>query len=335
VKKIVGNKVIWGIIGVGDVCEKKSAPAMNKIPNSKIKSVMRRNAVKAEDYAKRHHIPFWYCDEEDIFNDPEINAVYIATPPNAHAELTIKAAKAGKAVYVEKPMAANYADCLSMVDACEKANVPLYVAYYRRALPKFLKLRELLHQNAIGEVRMVQIEMYKPVPPDLVSYLERNWRVEPEIAGDGYFYDLASHQLDLMDFLFGPIQKAAGIASNQAHWYRADDIVVGNFSFESGIIGSGSWCFTSGKSAEKELTTIIGSKGQIQYNTFGNNPLILHSDVYGKFEYNYENPEHIEGPMIQLVIEDLLGVGSCPCTGIIGARTNNILEIISNPFKNQ
>ena len=141
-KKINGDTVKWGILGVGDVCEVKSAPAMQLIKNSELVAVMRRNGAKAKDYARRHQVPKWYDKAEDLIHDPDVNAIYIATPPNAHCELTIKAAEAGKPVYVEKPMARTFSECEQMIAACKKANVPLYVAYYRRMLPNFLKLKQ-------------------------------------------------------------------------------------------------------------------------------------------------------------------------------------------------
>ena len=201
------EKVIWAIIGAGDVCEIKSAPAMSVISNSQIKTVMRRNAEKAADYAQRHNIANWTTELDDILNDVEINVVYIATPPDSHPELAVKAAKAGKAVYVEKPMANSYAECLTMIDACKAAGVPLFVAYYRRVLPGFVKVKELVTAGVLGDVRVVNIEMYQALQPELIAKAETNWRVQPEIAGGGYFHDLASHQLDYLDFLFGEITK--------------------------------------------------------------------------------------------------------------------------------
>lgn len=331
-KKIDADSVVWGVIGAGDVCEKKSAPAMNKIPNSRIKAIMRRNAAKAEDFARRHNISLWYTDVDKILNDPEINAVYIATPPDSHAELTIRAAQAGKAVYVEKPMARTFQECNEMIYACQKAGVPLFVAYYRRALPKFIKLKELIENNVIGEVRLIQIEMLKPLVPDLIAKLENNWRVQPQISGGGYFHDVACHQLDLLDFIFGPIKKATGFSSNQGKIYSAPDIVTGTFSIGSNILGSGSWCFTAGKTTEKELTVITGSKGKIEFSTFGDSPLYVDSESIGKKQYHFEMPHHIEQPMIKLVVADLLGTGICPCPGNVGARTSQVMEKMSKPL---
>lgn len=328
-KKILGNTVVWGVIGAGDVCEKKSVPAMYKIPNSRVKAVMRRNAEKAEDFAKRHQIPNWYYNVDKLLADPEINAVYIATPPDSHASLTIKAAQAGKAVYVEKPMATSTRECDQMINACNKAGVPLFVAYYRRALPKFIKLKELI-KNEIGEVRLIQIEMLKPLVPDIIAKITNNWRVQPHISGGGYFHDVACHQLDLMDFLFGPIVNATGFSTNQGNIYPADDIVTASFSFANHILGTGSWCYTAGRINEKELTTITGSKGKIEFSTFGDSPIIVDSEITGRKEYNFVAPQHIEEPMIRLIVDDLSGRGNCPCPGTVGIRTNQVMEKICN-----
>ena len=206
----------WGIIGVGDVCEKKSGPALQKAEGSELIAVMRRTAHRAEDFARRHGVKKWYDHAEDLINDPEINAIYIATPPDGHEPYTLMAAAAGKTVYVEKPMARSYAECLNMVETCQKAGVKLFVAYYRRALPNFLKVKELIESGTIGEIRFVDVKVHKSLHPDIVGQSENvnNWRTQPDVAGAGYFYDLASHQLDFLDFLFGPVVKAHGLAAN-------------------------------------------------------------------------------------------------------------------------
>jgi len=328
------NKVIWGIIGAGDVCEKKSAPAMSKIPFSEVKTVMRRNASKAADYAQRHGIAHWTTDVDELLNDPEINAIYIATPPDTHAALTLKAASAGKAVYVEKPMANTFAECLSMTEACREANIPLFVAYYRRTLPGFLKVKELIEQGAIGDIRLVNIEMFQPLQPDIITQLDNNWRVNPDIAGGGYFHDLASHQLDYLDFLFGPIVEAHGISANQAKMYPADDVVTASFRFENKVLGSGSWCFTTDPCSEKDRITIVGSKGELSFNTFGNPMIIrMESQQNGKEEFLFSHSQPIQQPLIQLVVDELRGIGTSPSTGISGARTSRVMEQIIGNLK--
>lgn len=325
------DKVVWGIIGAGDVCEVKSAPAMYKTKFSEVKTVMRRNAEKAADYAKRHGISNWTTNLDEILNDDEINAVYIATPPSTHAELTIKAANAGKAVYVEKPMANTFLECLSMIDACEKANVPLFVAYYRRTLRGFIKVKEIIEQGKIGEIRFVNIEMNQPLQPDIIANSETNWRVNPEMSGGGYFHDLASHQLDYLDFLFGKIVQAKGVSANQAGKYIADDIVSASFKFENDIIGSGNWCFSANPVSEKDVIKIIGSKGELSFNSFGN-PMIISINTfkYGHEELSIKHSQPIQKHLIHLIVDELRGEGVSPSSGVSGARTSWVMDQITN-----
>ena len=337
IKKINEDIVKWGILGVGDVCEVKSAPAMQLIENSEIVAVMRRNGAKAKDYAQRHQIPKWYNQAEDLINDPEVNAIYIATPPNAHEELTIKAAEAGKPVYVEKPMAKSYVECKRMIGAYNQSNVPLYVAYYRRMLPNFLKLKSLIESGSIGKVRMVKINLYKTLAPDIVSKtletMPVNWRIDPEISGGGYFFDLAAHQLDYLDFVFGPIQKVNGYAGNQAGLYQAADIVTSFFTFENGIQGIGSWCFTVDEKAQKDELTIIGTEGKLSIPFFGAAEITLEkSGLNSKQQFSFDLPRHIQQPLIQTIVDDLLGIGICPSTGISAARTNWVMEEMTKNY---
>ena len=326
------QSVNWGIIGVGDVCEVKSAPAMGIIENSSLVAVMRRNGEKAKDYAERHGVPKWYDDAHALINDPEVNAVYIATPPGPHAEYAIKVAQAGKPVYVEKPMARSHAECLTMLEACKNASVPLFVAYYRRTLPHFLKVKELIDDGAIGEVRMVNIDLVKPVNPDIVASPEDNWRVDPQVSGGGYFHDLASHQLDFLDYALGPVQGAKGYAVNQAGMYTAEDAVTATFHFENGILGTGNWCFTASGASNRDVTTIVGSKGQLSYASFGAAEVILEVAGKSREAFSFEQPAHVQQPLIQTVVDELRGKGRCPSTGESAARTNLVMESIVKSF---
>ncbi|GMQ24975.1 Gfo/Idh/MocA family oxidoreductase [Algoriphagus sp. oki45] len=325
------SEVRWGIIGVGNVCEVKSAPAMNLIPNSRLVAVMRRDEAKVKDYASRHQVPKWYTDAQALVSDTEVNAIYIATPPNVHLEMTRLAAAAGKPVYVEKPMARTYSECQEMIRICEDAGVPLFVAYYRRALPHFVKIKELLQSGAIGDIRSVHINMKQVLRPEIITHLENNWRVDPEIAGGGYFFDLASHQLDLMDFFFGKITHASGYSANQGKIYPAEDIVAGSFVFESGVLGTGNWCFTASKEAEIDETIIYGSEGMIRFETFGKGEFELWQNGKGPILHQFELPKHIQLPLIKVIVGELLGRDFSPSTGISGARTNWVMDELVQP----
>ncbi|MBX2843616.1 MAG: Gfo/Idh/MocA family oxidoreductase [Flammeovirgaceae bacterium] len=322
------KKINWGIIGCGDVCEVKSGPAFNKIPDSKLVAVMRRNGEKAADYANRHGVPKWYSDADALINDSEVNAIYIATPPGSHKEYTLKAAKAGKPVYVEKPMAVNHQECLDMIAACEEAGVPLYVAYYRRSLPYFSRVKSILESGEIGKVRLVNIKLYQAPKPSDLENDQDNWRVDPALAGGGYFYDLASHQFDFLDHFFGSISSVAGQQANFGGYYKVEDTVTAQFQFENGIIGTGNWCFVTSKKDEIDDVEIIGEKGSIHFASFNPEiPVTLIKD--GKKEiFDYPNPAHVHQPLIEKVVEELTGKGKSPSTGVSGARTNWVLEKI-------
>ncbi len=320
----MNNKIKWGIIGCGDVTEVKSGPAFNKVEHAELTSVMRRDYEKAKDYAQRHGVEHVYQTAEELINSPHVDAVYIATPPSSHAEYAIMSIKAGKPVYVEKPMATTYQECLIMNEASQKYNVPLFVAYYRRTLPGFLKVKELLDEGVIGTPLSVQIRLTRPA---LDSEKESSWRVDKNVAGGGIFYDLASHQFDFLDFILGPIVKATGFATNNNSWYTVEDTVAASFQFESGLIGNGFWCFNTHNNEDQDTMEIIGTKGSIVFSGFNHDPIKLITDK-GTVEFPYLNPENIQYNLIKQVNDDLIKNDKCVSTGVTGARTNWVLEQI-------
>jgi predicted dehydrogenase len=313
----------WGIIGCGNVTEVKSGPALQKANHSSLSAVMRRTGELARDYARRHGVPRWYDNAEALIHDPEVDAVYIATPPVFHKEYTLLCARAGKPVYVEKPMALNFEECQHMIRVCRDARVPLFVAYYRRAISGFLKLKELIDAQVIGEPRCVTITLCRPLAPKDLNSQTLPWRVIPEMAGGGHFVDLASHMLDFLDYLLGPIRSVHGFASNQAQRYPAEDMVTGTFVFESGVHGIGTWCFTGFD--RRDVTEIVGTEGRITYTTLDAQPIRL-TTSRGTTEFSCEYPPHIQQPLIQTVVEELNGFGTCPSTGDSAARTSWVMD---------
>ncbi|MDZ5784600.1 Gfo/Idh/MocA family protein [Marinococcus luteus] len=316
------KNVRWGIIGCGNVTEVKSGPAFQLAENSSLQAVMRRNGEKARDYAERHGVPSWYDKAEDLINDAEVDAVYIATPPSSHREYTIMAAEAGKPVYVEKPMAGSTDECAEMIKVCENNDVPLFVAYYRRSLPRFRKVKELLESGSIGEVRFATIQQTQP----LVSKDENGewpWRVMPEKNGAGLFYDVGSHTLDLFDYLLGPLNEVKGAAVNLADSYPAEDTVSGTWKFESGAVGIGVWNFSSYSKGDDNR--IVGTKGEIRFSTFDDKPIILVNEA-GEEVFHIEHPAHIQYYHIQSMVDELLGKGVCLSTGKTAFRTNQVME---------
>lgn len=326
------TEINWGIIGCGNVTELKSGPAFNKTEHSHLVAVMRRNAALAEDYAKRHGVPKFYSDGEALINDPEVNAVYIATPPNTHASYAIAAMKAGKPVYVEKPMARNYQECKEMLRVSEETGIPLYVAYYRRTLPAFLKVKELIDNGIIGQPLTVHIQLHKTADEKYLPPEQHHWHVKPEIAGAGHFFDLASHQFDYLDFLFGPVVEVHGIAVNHCGYYKAEDTVTGTFLFGNGVIGTGSWCFVADESSVSDFIEITGTLGKISLPCFSIGDLQL-STPSGTVKFSFQNPENVSHNLVDQVVKALRGEAECVSTGKSAARTSAVLdEMVKNYY---
>jgi predicted dehydrogenase len=318
------EKINWGIIGCGDVTEVKSGPAFNKVDNSALVAVMRRDASKAEDYAVRHQVSKWYSDASILINDPEVNAVYIATPPAYHEEYALQAIAAGKNVYVEKPFTMNAASARRIDKAAVAANVKLSVAHYRRAQPVFLKVKELLDTNVIGDIRFVDLKMLQPAAASLVANTDTNWRIDPRISGGGLFHDLAPHQLDLMLYYFGDYIKSKGFSVNQDLQNEADDLVTGQILFDKKILFNGVWCFTVSKAEEKDLCVITGSRGTISFPVFGHRITVSIDDV--QEELIFEPLAHVQQPMIAKVVDYFLGKGENPCSAATAVKSMELID---------
>ncbi|MBO4611636.1 MAG: Gfo/Idh/MocA family oxidoreductase [Bacteroidaceae bacterium] len=321
------KEIKWGFIGCGEVTERKSGPAFSLVPGSSVVAVMSRNQEKAKSYAQRHNIPRWYTDAQELVDDPEVNAVYIATPPSSHATYAIMAMKSGKPVYVEKPLAASYPDCQRINRISEQTGVPCFVAYYRRYLPYFQRVKQLVEEGAVGKVLNVQVRF--AVPPRDLDYNRDNlpWRVQRDIAGGGYFYDLAPHQIDLLQEMFGPILRAHGYCANRGGLYQTEDTVSASFQFNDGMPGSGSWCFVSHASAKTDRIEIIGDKGSVAFSVFTYEPIVLHTEQ-GREEIVVPNPEHVQMPLIQNIVEHLQGTATCTCDSVSATTVNWVMDRI-------
>ncbi|MEP7165821.1 MAG: Gfo/Idh/MocA family oxidoreductase [Ferruginibacter sp.] len=322
------KKINWGIIGCGDVTEKKSGPAFNKVPNSSLVAVMRRDGAKAADYARRHGVPRWYADANQLINDPVVNAIYISTPPSSHEAYSIAAMNAGKSVYVEKPMALNYTAAKNMATMSAAKHIKMVVAHYRREQPFFKKVKQLLDEKAIGDIRFVKLEFCRsPFSKEDLAIEQNAWRVDPAISGGGIFHDLAPHQIDLMLYFFGPVEKVNGIANNQARSYQADDMVAGNILFKNGIAFSGSWCFNA--FAYADHCEITGSEGKISFSVF--NKAIIHlATKASNTNFTFELLQHVQQPMIERTVQYFLGEGPNPCSGEEGAEVMRLMEAFVN-----
>ncbi len=323
------KQIKWGIIGCGNVTEVKSGPAFNKVPNSKLAAVMRRNGAKAADYALRHGVEQWFDDAEKMMDEAGLDAVYVATPPAQHLEYVLRGLEKGFDMYVEKPVTRNADEARQMAEAVAKSNGKLTVAHYRRALPMFLHVKKLIEDKAVGEIRTVQIRMWKTENAEMIAQTDTHWRVHPELSGGGYFHDLAPHQLDLMLYYFGKPKASHGYSLNQTKKYPADDHVCGEILFENGIVVNGSWCFNVAKNQVTDTCEIVGAKGKITFPFFGNT-VTLENEL-GEDTVTFTHPEHIQQPHIQNIVAYFNGEGENPCS-IDEAVT--LMEIIDNFTKN-
>jgi predicted dehydrogenase len=315
--------VRWGIIGCGNVTEVKSGPAFQKIPGSQLVAVMRRNADLAEDYAKRHNVPKWYSRAKDLIDDPDVNAIYIATPPNVHLDYVKMAAASGKPVYVEKPVGRSFLECEEINSVCNDLKTPLFTAYYRRAQPRFLYIKDFINSGQIGNVRFINVQYYSPPLQEDLDSRKLPWRLKPEISGGGRFIDLASHTLDILNFIFGPITDVKGFAINRANIYKAEDTVNGIFFWGTEIQGSGTWSYTAKLKLDNVL--VVGEKGNIYFGIFSSNDVVI--DVKNKKEIIHFDPlEHVEMPMIKTIIDELNGTGKCPSNGTNALQTWWVME---------
>jgi len=313
----------WGIIGCGNVTEVKSGPAFNKVPDSKLVAVMRRNAEKAKDYAERHQVPKWYGNAQQLIDDPDVNVIYIATPPLYHEEFAIKSIEAGKPVYIEKPMTMNAAEAERIAAFAREKNVKVSIAHYRREQPLFLKIKSLIDENYIGRIRLVNLQFFQPYLSNIIAKTEENWRLNPSISGGGLFHDLAPHQLDIMVYFFGKWKETNGISFNSGKFYDADDTISGQIIFENDVLFNGTWCFTVPE--KRDACEIIGEEGKISFKVFEHR--LLKVIKKGEKElFQFEPLQHVQQPMIEKVVQYFLGKSSNPCSGEEGVEVMKLID---------
>lgn len=315
----------WGIIGCGDVTEVKSGPALMKAENSSLVAVMRRNEALAEDYARRHGALRWSGEAEDILQAPDIDAIYIATPPSSHREYVCRAAEHGKAVLVEKPMGVTHGECNEMIATCQREGVSLWVAYYRRCLPRYIAARNMIASGAIGEVQGVTV--LKCQQPSRWSG-NGSWRFDAANFAHGVFIDTVCHLFDLLDWLFGPITEIHGQTVEtveQATGRVPGDTVAASFRFESGIVGSGFWSLSANRSVDR--VTVFGSNGSLSFPAHVLGPISIDHGAEPQL-VDIPDPPHVHQPLIQSIVDELNGLGPSPSSGVSGARTARVMDRI-------
>ncbi len=253
------NKLRWGLIGCGDIAQKRVAAALRELPDSELVAVSRARAEAAEEFARRFGARKWYPDWKALIADSEIDAVYVATPVYLHAEQTIAAADAGKHVLCEKPMALNVAECDHMIAACRASRVRLGVAYYRHFYPAINRIKEILASGEIGQAVIAQInafERFNPQPDH-----PRYWFVKKELAGGGPMFDFGCHRIEVLLNLFGPITEIMGFTDRLLFDREVEDTSAAFFKFTSGARAT--LVVTHAAFESQDTLDIFGSEGSI------------------------------------------------------------------------
>ena len=323
----------WGMIGCGEVARMKSGPALWRADHSALAAVFDRNADRAEDFARLHSGVRAEHDADALIRAADVDAVYVATRTDSHADYALRCAAAGKAVLVEKPMAMDHAEAERMREACRSANVPMWVAFYRRALPRFVAIRDLVRSGAIGEVRMTISRHFHRIPgPSEINGPFWGWRLDPKRSGGGIFFEAVGHTMDILDFIVGPVASIRAFADNQAGAYPPEDVVSASWRYESGAYGSGAWCFAT--DVDDEENEIVGSTGRIRFSTFpplsppsGRPPAPIRILRGGEVEeIPIADPPYVHQPLVQSIVDELNGRGRCESTPESAMRTMRVID---------
>lgn len=314
----------WGILGCGNVAEHKGGPPLYSVDDSELIAVMRRDQAKAEDFAERHGAKRAYTDVDKLLSDDEINAIYIATPPNLHCEQTIRAARAGKHILCEKPMAMSVSECKQMVDACQKEGITLMIAYYRNHYPNVVKMKTLMDEDAIGDVVLARINCtsyYNPNRQDL-----KNWRINPEISGGGVLMDIGSHRISLLQYLLGDVVSVKGLAETVHLDVAVDDSAVFTLRFESGAHAVANINWNVGIGIDD--IEVYGTKGRLRCSPLNSEHLTLETKSDGVKALSQTPLPHTHTGLVEDFINHIRTSEPIRCTGELGLQTNAIITKI-------
>jgi len=319
------SEIKWGFIGCGSVVETKSGMAFNNVKNSSVHAIMRRDLRKSKASAQKLNAKCAYDNVTDLLNNEDVNAIYIATPPGLHYEQAMACARAGKPTYIEKPFARSFSESREIVKCFEMNAVPLFIGHYRRALPKFRKLKELIDKKVIGEVCEADFRLERVYSENDVN----KWLYNPIMSGGGKFFDIAPHTIDILVYLFGDFKTVTGLAVNNNKAYMVEDVVTMNFQTYTDVIGTANFNTISNKKRDEMLIT--GSKGQIIFSIHGSNDITIKTDK-GTEYLTFETPQLIEEPMIRNVVEALRGNEKPLCSGGDALETTRVIDIILDKY---
>lgn len=313
----------WGIIGAGDIAQKRIAPALCDLPNCNLVSVSRAKSELAEQFANEFGAKKWFSDWRELVADHDIDAVYIATPVFLHAEQTIFAANHGKHVLCEKPMALNVAECDEMIATCKANNIKLGIAYYRRFYPVISRIKQLIASGELGRIAVVQINAFEYFEPD--SEHPRRWLIEKTKSGGGPLMDFGCHRLEVLTHLFGEIKQFKSIISNDIFQREVEDTATALLSFENGVTGV--LTITHSALEPQDTLDIYGTKGSVHIPILNQGEMTLRIRNVESVEF-HPSHKNVHLPLIEKFTESILQDKEPEISGERGREINRIIEEI-------
>ncbi|MHA1150454.1 MAG: Gfo/Idh/MocA family protein [Promethearchaeota archaeon] len=322
-------KVIkWGLIGCGDIANKRVAPALVNLSNSKLIAVARYNPNLVQSFAEKFGVKKRYKKWQDLIKDEEIDAVYIATPVYLHAPMTIAACENGKHVLCEKPMALNSEECRNMIRAADKNGVKLGISYYRRFYPLINRIKELIKNGEIGEPTLAQLNVfsYAPIDPDG----KRGWFINPQQAGGGPMKDVATHRIEVLLNLFGEPAKITSHLSQLYFERKVEDTGFVGIEFKKRILGIITVTHTSFE--KKDTLDIYGTRGSLHVPVLNSELLIINNEQ-GLREEQWPCAKNLHQPLITNFIESVLNDKQPVVDGKVGIEVCMIEDEIYKDFE--
>lgn len=315
------NNLRWGVIGCGDVVRKRVAQAIIDAPQSELVAACRRNSDRLSEFCRQFNVAESYTQAADLIASDRVDAVYIATPVKDHLPQTVLAAKAGKHVLVEKPMAMTTQECDTMINICRESQVRLGVAYYRRYYPLVARIEQLLAEGAIGTP--LAIAAVTSTPFAIAPGDEGYWRVIVEHGGGGALMDIGSHRINLFTHLFGPIREVRGLCRTIAAEYDVEDSAVVLFEFENDCVGTLQCHF--GSAVDPDEFVITGTAGRLRAAPLNGNSLEIET-AGDRVVERHNPPENLCGPLVADFTQAVLQGREPRVSGVEGRVTNAVIE---------
>ena len=314
------HELRWGLVGAGDIARKRVAAALAGATRSRLVAVCRRDAGRAEEFARRVGATRWHADWRDLVRDDAIDAVYVATPVALHAPVTIAAAAAGKHVLCEKPMALDVAECDTMIAAAERGGVKLGVAYYRHRYPIVCRMAELLREGAIGVPVMAQLEAFERFDP--APDHPRAWLLDPSVSGGGPMFDFGCHRLEVLLALFGDVVDVRGLHANTLFERPVEDAAVEVLRFSPGPIAIVSVAHAAAE--PRDTFHLFGSEGSLHVPVLNGAALTITSRGATRTE-QHPAPDNLHLPLVQQFVEAVLDDAPPVVDGRMGRAVNRLL----------